>query len=193
MIGSTLYFVANRLDEIIRQRLHLTPSEKKLILSPFVDLNGGVAIHEENTLVMFPVNIQKESVIANPPARPSFGAGVVDQPPPLHLNLFLVIGVYYEAAQLRYGLDLLTTAISILQGQPLWDHQNTPGLPDGLQKLIFEMESLDFHQQSHIWGHLGGKYLPSVVYKLRMIIIDDGAVQAVTPSVSQIQTTGGAK
>lgn len=191
MIGSTLSFIANRLDEIIRQRLQLTPSERKLILSPFVDLNGSVAIQEENTLVMFPVNIQKDSVAASVPQRPAVGEGIVNMPPPLHLNLYLVIGVYYEAAQLKYGLDLLTTAISILQGQPLWNHQNSPDLPEGIQKLVFEMESLDFHQQSHIWGHLGGKYLPSVVYKLRMIIIDDGKVEGVLPSIEQVQTTGG--
>ena len=188
MIGSTLNFIANHLDTIVRQRMNLTPAEKKVILSPFVDLNGSVAIQEENTLVLFPVNIQKDAIATSRPIPPQVGTGVISSPPPLHLNVYLVLGVYYKAAQLRYGLDLLTTAISILQGQPLWDQQNTPGLPGAVHKLIFEMESLDFHQQSHIWGHLGGKYLPSVVYKMRMIIINDGKVYGVLPEIQHIQT-----
>ena len=188
MIGTTLSFITNQLDSVLHRRLKLPPSERKIILSPFVDLSGGVAVKEENTLVLFPVNIQKDSVAASRIPSPQVNTGIVSNPPPIYLNLFLVIGVYYDPTQLRYGLDLLTMLISILQGQPLWDQNNTPGLPQGIEKLIFEMESLDFHQQSHIWGHLGGRYLPSVVYKLRMIIIDDGQIETIVPTIGEIQT-----
>ena len=28
-------------------------------------------------------------------------------------------------------------------------------------------------QQNHLWGALGAKYLPSVIYKVRMIVIQE--------------------
>ena len=190
MIGTTLNVVARRLDAVIRRRLALPPAEKKVILSPFLDLDGSVAIKEENTLVLYPVNIQKDAVagsggVAVTPPHPSLAG-----PPPLYLNIYLVLGMYYQSSQLRYGLDLLTTAISILQGQPSWNRDNTPELPPNVDRLIFEMTSLDFHELSHIWGHLGGKYLPSVVYKMRMIIVDDGVITRVTPVISEVQSSG---
>ena len=52
MIGTTLSFITNQLDSVLHRRLKLPPSERKIILSPFVDLSGGVAVKEENTLVL---------------------------------------------------------------------------------------------------------------------------------------------
>lgn len=192
MIGSILNFIAQEMDAFIRLRMRAHPSEQKVILSPLVDLGGGVAIKEENVLVLSLVNIQKDPIAT--PSRPydhrDFTKVHIQQAPPVHLNLILLLGAYFKPENVKDGLDTLTFGISYLQGKPLWTGQNSPALPSGLEKLTFELESLDFHQQSHLWGAIGAKYFPSVIYKMRMIIIDDGTIDQIVPTIQKTGTSG---
>lgn len=188
MIGSILNYIAQQMDAVIRQRLRLQPSDQKVFLTPIVGPDGSIAVKSENVLVFSLVSIQKDPIASNAfPKKPDIVAESVSKAAPLHLNLYIVLGAYYKPEQIADGLDTLTIAMSFLQGKPLWNAQNSPGLPSGLEKLIFEMEPCDFHQLSHIWGTVGAKYLPSVLYKIRMIIIDDEAVSQLTPI---IESTG---
>ena len=56
-----------------------------------------------------------------------------------------------------------------------------------IEKLIVEMISLTFEQQNHMWGTLGAKYLPSVLYKVRMLVVQRSA-EAPASLVSEVQT-----
>lgn len=185
MIGTTLQYVAKTLDATIRQRLRLMPTDQKVIFTPLVDLDGSVAVPEEQVLTLSLASMQKDPVASgsahpNPPGPEYAGQG----PPPIHLNLYVILGAYFPAREVQSGLDVLTMAISYLQAKPSWNSQNSPGLPSSVQRLVFEMESLDLHQQSHLWGSIGAKYLPSVLYKIRMIILDSGLDQVV-PAITQ--------
>jgi hypothetical protein len=180
--------VARKLDEVVRERLRSNPSDRKVVLTSLMDLNGTVSVKEDNVLILSLVNMQQDSVAGGTNHRYSTPQVSVAQSPPIYLNLYLLLGVYFKAEQVRDGMDTLSIAIAYLQGKPLWNVQNTPDLSNGVERLIFEMESLDFHQQSHLWGSIGAKYIPSVVYKMRMMIIDDGAIDQIIPVVKE---TGG--
>ena len=55
----------------------------------------------------------------------------------------------------------------------MFTSENSPGLDPRIEKLIVELYSLSFEQQHHLWGILGAKYLPSVMYRVRMITIQE--------------------
>lgn len=189
MIGSALAFVANRMDTFIRQRLEVPPGTPKVILSPIVGPGGAIAVREENILICSLVSIQTDSIIGgNTGPRMSSPKHSVEMPPPIYLNLYIMLSAYFKSQQIQEGLDTLSIGISFLQGMPLWNDQTTPGLPAGIQKLIFELESPDFHQQSHIWGSIGAKYMPSALYKVRTIIIDDESIEQIVPRIEDINT-----
>ena len=44
-------------------------------------------------------------------------------------------------------------------------------LPAGIDKLLFDLFNISQDQVHHLWSMLGGKYIPSVVYRLRMLTI----------------------
>ena len=180
MIGTTLQFVAKTLDGYIKNRLRLMPSDEKVLFTPLVDLDGSVAIREEQVLALSLISMQPDPV-ASGSLRPQVPAPEYagDGPPPLHLNLYVILSAYFPAKEVQAGLDVLSMAISYLQARPMWNAQNAPGFPSGVQKLVFEVESQDIHQQSHLWGSVGAKYLPSMLYKIRTIIIDEGLDQVV--------------
>jgi hypothetical protein len=45
-----------------------------------------------------------------------------------------------------------------------------------LNKLIFDLYSTRFEELNQLWSMMGGKYIPSVIYKMRMAVIQDAPV-----------------
>ena len=59
----------------------------------------------------------------------------------------------------------------------MFDRDNSPDMNGkGIERLSIDMESLSVDAVSQLWGVLGGRYLPSVVYRIRTVAIDSGAV-----------------
>ena len=51
-----------------------------------------------------------------------------------------------------------------------------------------ELYTMNFEQVNHLWSTLGGKYLPSVLYKMKMIVISDEANQVGGGLITEIET-----
>jgi hypothetical protein len=62
----------------------------------------------------------------------------------------------------------------------------SPGLPAGVEKLVLDLNTLSFQDMNNLWGILGSKYLPSVMYKIRMISISEEFSQGNAPLLHEI-------
>jgi hypothetical protein len=67
---------------------------------------------------------------------------------------------------------LISHIIAYFQGTNYFTKTNAPDLPNGIEKLIMEVYSMPIEQQNYMWGALGAKYLPSVLYRMRLVVID---------------------
>ncbi len=56
-----------------------------------------------------------------------------------------------------------------------------------IEKLVFEMASITPEQLNNIWGSLGAKYMPSVVYKVRMLTFDNNIVREYRPLITGVE------
>ncbi len=65
-----------------------------------------------------------------------------------------------------------------------------PSLDPGIEKLVFELYNLSFEQLNQVWGMLGGKYYPSVLYKMRVISIDEMSIEAEGEPIKEIVISG---
>jgi hypothetical protein len=52
---------------------------------------------------------------------------------------------------------------------------------------------MSFEQVNHLWSILGGKYLPSVLYKIRQITLDEEATIAGGGIITEIELNGRTK
>jgi len=52
---------------------------------------------------------------------------------------------------------------------------------------VVDLYTLNFEQVNHLWSTLGGKYLPSVMYKMRQITIDEEYVTGESGFIKEIQ------
>lgn len=123
------------------------------------------------------VNIEQEGSLRNIPfRRPSLNQDglprVQEREPEIHLNVYLLFG----SNKNNYGTALLriSQVIAFFQRKFVFTPADTPelGVLD-LNKVVFDLYSTNFTELNQLWGIMGGKYIPSVVYKMRVCIIQD--------------------
>lgn len=188
-IRGTLEAVRQRLNEYL-QGAEPRP-EEWVVLSNLVDPEGKSYDGARNRLVMFLANVQKETVISTSrgiaPAGDNHYALVA---PPLYVNLYvLVLANFYDAAYTE-GLRVLSLAIAFFQQNPSFTPSTLPALPPGVDRLTWDMESLDPAALSYVVGLTGAKYLPSVVYRVRLLPFHSGAPRAQAAAVQGLQSPG---
>jgi hypothetical protein len=147
----------------------------------------------ERKVILSLVNIEEEAALKNagPLYRNVKTLNYVN--PPIYLNLYLLITAHYE--KYEDALTRLSNVIQFFQGKNSFSLKNSPPNdmllnPDTYEdiQLHLEMFSLSFEQLNHLWGSLGGKQWPSVLYKVRLVKITENRITAQGPLVEQVQT-----
>ncbi len=180
MIHSTLRFLTRSINDYLKIKNSL--DEDKVFLT-HVSGEAGLAIPDK-ALGLSLVNIEEEKVFKEQSAAFINGNGTVEyRNPELKLNLYILISANYQNQNLNdpsddyyEGLKQLSYVISFFQSKNVFTHDNTPVLAaeePKIKKLILELYSYSFEQMYNFWSVLGTKYLPSVLYKVRLITIQE--------------------
>jgi hypothetical protein len=106
--------------------------------------------------------------------------------PPLFLNLYMLVAVNRNS----YGQSLawLSHILQFFQFQNVFTPITHPSLEESrILKLIVELHTLNFEQINHLWSTLGGKYLPSVLYKIRQITLDEDLMTSESGFIREIR------
>lgn len=154
-------------------------------------VDDGTKIND--SVVVSVVNIQQESTLRNLPAnRQIMDANGqprgVARNPPLLLNVFVLIGA--NKSQYDVGLQRISQVLGFFQANPIFTGVEIPALPEmGVDRIIFDLHSTSFEELNQIWSIMGGKYIPSVIYKMRMAYIDSVDEDIEVPLVKSIEAT----
>jgi len=188
MLGSALSFVAQRLNADLQRRFGT--KRDLLVLAPLVANDGTPTSTVQNAVVLTMTNVSQETVIRNRKVSTLEGDSVIRARPPTEVNLH----VMFSAGLKNYieGLSLLSEVIARLKDVSVFDSASSPGLPEGLQRLAFSMLNLTYAEQSHLWGGLGAKYVPSVLYEVRMIGLGGQQLDAIVPAIASANVSGRA-
>ena len=188
MIDAAINHIATSVNQQLMRSYGL--NEDVVVVSNILEQDGTVATHVNNKIVLSLVNIEKESVaMAQQSAGGSSALRAVVTSPPIHFNLYLMFASYFSGSNYQEGLKFISSTIGYLQGQSIFDQHNSPGLDRNISKLVLDIYNLDITDLSNLWGVLSGKYLPSILYKMRMITIDANAVRDQTAAVSKSDPT----
>jgi len=193
MIGNILSYVADDLNRYLTNQQGLPEDTRKAHLSYVIDQNGSVASSEQNVVLVTLVDMAPDPLAYTQRFEPNKGGGVTQSLDvnSLHLNLMVLFSAYFQGDRARDALNYLTLVLQFFQSKSTFDRANSPGLPDSVDRLEFNVEPLDFHAQNHLWGILGAKYMPSVVYKVRMISFFNNDRADFTPPITAIDTGKG--
>jgi hypothetical protein len=182
-------------DEIRRYlRLHNAVEDPKdVVLGNVAGLEDQPKLADKVILTL--VNIEEESTLKNGRfyVKSTPAGGLESIAPPIYLNLYFLISAtlppeaddgLYQKALLR-----ISSVIELFQAKKEFSAQNSPGLTSaGLDRALLnevrlrpELYTLTFEQINHLWGALGGKQSPSVMYKVRLVRIQNLATQEAPP------------
>lgn len=182
MIYACLNCLAEEMNLFFRSKLKI--HEDKVIVSAIVNQDGSIAIQGENKVLITLVNIIRDTHMKRDlSAGTAFSANSAR---PVYIQLYLMVSCYFTGNNYPEALRFLSFVIGFLQEKNVFDHTNTPRLDEGLDKLVFEMESFEPERLSNIWSTLGAKYMPSVLYKVRIIPYDSNKVSEYRPVISGI-------
>ncbi|WP_109302606.1 DUF4255 domain-containing protein [Aquimarina sp. AU474] len=145
-------------------------------------------------IILTLINIDEEPTLKNIPNYKIEGTSVSYMNPKVNVNLY----VMFSANNSRYteSLKSLSQIIAFFQGKNVFTHANSNFNRDdadmqdlGNFKFITELYTPSFEQLSYIWGILGGKQYPSVLYKIRLLEIERTALQAQGSVITNIKAT----
>lgn len=153
----------------------------------YVEL-GNVAVLEsagdtqtglEEKVIVTVVNLEEESAFKNLPNYTKTTNGSVRyQNAPVFLNLYLLFTSNFN--NYVTALAHLSEVIQFFQGKNVFNLKNASGdnneIPDpdvGELQIILDLYTMTFEQINHLWGSLGGKQIPFVMYKARLVKVLD--------------------
>ena len=183
------------IEEISRELnsfLTLSSSNTRKIVIPanVVDQDGNNGSGLNNKIILSLINIEQEAFAAN--VQPSYQRTSQEDfnkmPVPLSVNLYVLFSAYFDRKNYLEGLRYLSSLIGFFQRKPVFDQHNTPTLNNQIEKLQFQVVSLNLSELSQLWGTIGAKYMPSIIYKIRMITYQMDGINEIIPDIKGLST-----
>jgi len=190
MIGTVLSFLRRKLDDELRALAEDESAAEKVV---FVDGDKMEPLQFKlGAVTLMLINVEEERVLRAADRYVQHSADGTRSPsfPDIRLTLHLLFVARFK----RYdeAWEQLSGVIAQFQSNPFCDRHNTPGLPEGVEKLIFELETLDFAKQNEIWNALRVSHHPSVLYRVNLVLVRDQQPAAPAPAAGQsVRRIGG--
>lgn len=187
MIGKALSFIEDQTN-LYFQGL-LGPSTEKYAsignIAKIVENDNNQNDGDSAAVVITLVNIEEDRVSKNPDGIYRNPMGAVRRNPDILLNLYILFSV--NPPNYITALSRISNVVQCFQSTNYFTKENYPSLDPKIERLHLELYTMNFEQINHLWSTLGGKYLPSVLYKMRLVTIVDEANQTEGSLITEIQ------
>ncbi|MFD1604372.1 DUF4255 domain-containing protein [Flavobacterium artemisiae] len=160
--------------------------------------NDTVADNLEDKVALTLINLDEESTLKNFPNHKIENTKTIYRNSVINLNLYLL----FSANRSAYvnSLNDISKIIAFFQGKRLFTQANTIYNRNNVAmanidnfKFSVELYTPTFEELNYIWGTLGGKQLPSALYKVSMIQIERNLPQGSGQLISKIRGTAKTK
>ena len=202
MIKTALKFLV---DTYNNQNVWIEGTNHKLVLGnigfreQFVQNGQGTPLANGITadLRLSLISVDEERILKNTPHIRRSALSHEYKKPPLYANLYLLITANYghEGNTHEDGLEALSRVVAFFQERPILafrEYSNSLSA-DVLEKhsdlqIEMELQSMSLEEIYHLWGVLGGKILPSVMYRARIVPIEEDRLAIEGKPIENIRT-----
>ena len=184
MLDSAVKFLADEVNQYLKRQ---TASDVvKVVPGGLADDSGKWAV-ADRTVGLALVNVEEERVLrAQVPERVFLNGNNVMLEPHLKLNLQLVFAARHSSYQ--HALHYLSHILTYFQAHPSFTPEEYPALPAEIEKLNVELLSYGPEQLNQLWAYLGAKYLPSAIYRVRMVVLQDKSPRGIGKPITELET-----
>jgi hypothetical protein len=191
--------------ELIRQNLDLF-LRNGITAGPDLVILGNIAYStpdnnmtpadESAQVYMSLVNVEEEASLRNQRAvRQSDIRPLAYVNPPTVVNLYILFTSNHK--DYNAALKSLGSVLLFMQGNKTFSFHTTPVTTTGVfatlteqemnMKIYMDLMSLTFEQVNHLWGSLGGKQMPFLLFKARQVEIDAERMLQTGTFISEIE------
>lgn len=151
----------------------------------------------ENIIITL-VNVEEESALKNQsPLKRPFNRTAVYRNPPFYLNLYVLFTCNFSGDHYQLALRRLSYIIQFVQSKNSFSTASSVAsttldlTQTGVSDLEFTLElyTLTFEQINHLWGSLGGRQVPFVMFKMRLVAITDLSVLREVPLIEEVKNS----
>lgn len=179
MIYKVLQTLTCNLNEYLKRCFSLT--EDIAFLSPVKEVNNAFP---SNRISVSMVCIERE-----------FGGGISfwqqqvshtqsrKTAPIWQINVYVLFSAIFHEKQYEESLQVLSRVLSFIQKNNLISSQDS-----SMVSFAIEPVNLSFHEQSNLWGILGGVYQPSILCKVRTLAVDEQEIMDLSAVVGKPET-----
>lgn len=173
MILDALHFLRDQINAT-------TPADgPKVELGNIARINDGDDFTDSltNKILLSVINIEEDTVVRHVAHFERADNQIRFRNPPVYLNL----SVMFAATHTDYdsALIALEAVLLFFQRNRFFSAESSEALEDynelhdvQIEKITFELVNLGLEQLHQLWSGLGGHYMPSVIYLMRMLQID---------------------
>jgi hypothetical protein len=186
VLYATVQHVADELDRYVHLR---TGDSDRVALAGLVDSKGDVNGDARDVIALSLVNVEEERIGRSMERYERTDDDRVRRiEPEIRLNLYLLfVANFTDHAEALKAVD---EVVSYFQNTPFVEYADIEE-SDRSGRVVFELVTLTFEQINHLWGALGAKYMPSVLYKARLTTVDDAQPQPPRKPVIEIERRPG--
>lgn len=184
MIHNLLPVVGAELNNYFKSRFDI--DEDRLLLSNIINQDGSVAVEGSNKVICSLVNIHEETTLKATAGVSSFGGGFAATGPDIHINLTVMFSAFFSGKNYVEALKFLSGVIYFFQSKPVFTSANTPGLSSNIDKACFDLTTLSYPDLNSVFSMIGAKYMPTAIYKIRMLTFSSDNIEDTIPSISGI-------
>ncbi len=193
MIDNALNLIKDALNSYLSSK---HGEADRVVMDNVAMLDGNGSSLEDKVIISL-VNIEEERAFKS--AKTLMNTVVADnnvtyEKRPAFLNLYILIcpnlqGGTPSGQKYLDSLRLLSSIVRFFQNKNYFTAQNSPGASDFENfKLTMDMYSLTLEQINHLWGSLGGKQLPFVMYKARVVELEDKHIDKKGQAITDVST-----
>lgn len=179
MIYETLEIIKDQISAFLDERLN---ESSLVILENIAKQDDPEAATLSDKIVLSLINVEEEIALKNNPNVRFKNGEHVYQNNPVNLNLYIL----FSANRKVYTKSItgISAVIEFFQSKHIFNQHNTLLNPtisalDDISEFKFTVElyTPTFEQLNFIWGTLGGKSVPSVMYKVSLVKVERKAIQ----------------
>lgn len=185
MIHTVLSVLKEQLNEYFKVKTALDEVYVKFIDSG----NNDPISFTNNAVTPFLINVSEDRIFRKPDQYVGISQnGIRTQVNP-EIRIELLVLFVSKFSDYSQALNFLSYVIKCFQVNRIYNQKNSPELAgENIEKLILELVTLPLEEQNQVWHSLNTSYLPSVLYKVRVLsFIDDESIEYVGERTSGIR------
>ncbi|WP_378179185.1 DUF4255 domain-containing protein [Aquimarina sp. SS2-1] len=186
MVDVVLSVLKDKLNEYFKNVVGTTESN---IIEFISTTNNDPVSFTNDKITPFLINISEDRKFRNPDQYAGvIRNGIRTQTNP-EIRIELLILFVSKFSKYDQALKFLSHVIRFFQVNRIFNPLNSPQLSDeNIEKLVVELISIPLEEQNQVWHSLNTSYLPSVLYRVRLLsFIDDQSIEFVGEQISGVE------